>query len=327
MNGLRPILVTGAAGFIGAAVCRHLHEAGEQVVAFDNLSRGRRKHLPPQVALIEGDIRDAPAWRRAVEDVGPRAVVHLAAMHFIPDCIARPAETRAVNVEGTRCVLAALRRPGVEHVVFASTAAVYAPTETPCREDDTPLGPLEVYGESKLEGERLMRQLASDARIACTTLRLFNAVGRGETNPHVIPHIFESLQRSDTVPLGNIEPKRDYIDTRDIAGAVAAVLRSPAGFRVLNVGSGRAYSVADVIASLRALLVDRPITIHQDAARVRATERMTLVADIARIAHASGWRPRYSLDDSLRDLIDAYSLGHARTRAHTGQPPVDAVTP
>ena len=149
------VLVTGAAGFIGSVLCHRLHAAGQRVVAYDNLSRGRRELLPRDVTFIEGDIRDGARLSEAVTSSQPDCVVHLAAMHFIPDCIARPQETMDVNVEGTRRVLAGCRNSSVRRVVFASSAAVYEPSDHACREDATRLGPLEVYGESKLTGERL----------------------------------------------------------------------------------------------------------------------------------------------------------------------------
>jgi UDP-glucose 4-epimerase len=228
-------------------------------------------------------------------------------MHFIPDCIARPAETLDVNVEGTRRVLESCRTGSVEQVVFASSAAVYAPVDVPCIEDATPLGPVEIYGESKVAGEAIVRAFHQDTGMPTTILRLFNAVGRRETNPHVVPHIFESLQDSDVIPLGNIAPRRDYIDTRDVADAIVDVLKHPGGCQVLNVGSGVAHSVSDIVESLRRIL-RRPITVLQEALRTRASERMLLLADVEKMRRATGWSARISLEDTLRDLVAAYGL-------------------
>jgi UDP-glucose 4-epimerase len=228
-------------------------------------------------------------------------------MHFIPDCVARPQETMAVNVEGTRRVLECCRQGSIRRVVFASTGAVYEPSDEPCVEESTPLRPLEVYGESKLEGEALARAFEQDSGIATSVLRFFNAIGPNETNPHVIPHIFESLQSSDVVRLGNLAPRRDYIDTRDIADAILAVLDTGPGFSIFNVGTGIACSVGEIV-DLMGTILGRRITVVGEPARMRATERMLLVADIGRIRHATGWTPRISLKESLTDLVHAYGL-------------------
>ena len=303
----RTVLVTGGAGFIGSALCRQLRSLGHPVVAYDNLSRGRREYLQQDVRLVEGDIRDAARVESTVSASNPDCVIHLAAMHFIPDCIARPQETIDVNVEGTRRVLDGCRGSSVRHVIFASSAAVYAPTDRPCLEDATPLRPLEVYGESKLAAERLVGTFHAETGVSASVLRLFNAIGRNETNPHVIPHIFESLQTSDVIRLGNIAPSRDYIDTRDIAEAILAVADSPHGLRVFNIGTGIAYSVNDIVELLRGIL-GRAIRVVQEPARLRQTERMLLAADIAKIRGATPWTPRRSLEDTLKDLVAAYGL-------------------
>jgi UDP-glucose 4-epimerase len=303
----RTVLVTGAAGFIGSALCQRLRSLQHPVVAYDNLSRGRREYLPEDVRLVEGDIRDGARLEATVSAARPDCVIHLAAMHFIPDCIARPQETIDVNVEGTRRVLDSCRDSSVRHVIFASSAAVYAPSESPCIEDATALRPLEVYGESKLAAEQLVATFHEDTGISTSVLRLFNAIGRNETNPHVVPHIFESLQTSDTVELGNIAPCRDYIDTRDVAEAIVAVADSSHGRRVFNVGTGVASSVKDIVALLRHIL-GRAIMVVQEPSRVRATERMLLAADIGRLRRATSWTPRLTLEDTLKDLVAAYGL-------------------
>ena len=307
-DSARPgILVTGGAGFIGSALCERLLARGQPVIAYDDFSRGHREILPEAIQVVSGDIRDRGRFTEALTAWKPHCVVHLAAMHFIPDCIAQPHLTMEINVDGTRRVLDSCRGSSVRHVIFASSAAVYAPTDDPCVEDETPLRPLEVYGESKLEGERLVSAFHAETGIATTTLRLFNAIGRRETNPHVVPHIFESLRTSDAIKLGNITPRRDYIDTREVAAAVEAAADRSVGHRVFNVGTGVTYSVQDILERLGRIL-GRPITAVQDASRLRATERMVLAADINRIRRETSWSPGLSLDDTLRDLVAAYGL-------------------
>jgi nucleoside-diphosphate-sugar epimerase len=129
----------------------------------------------------------------------------------------------------------------------------------------------------------------------------------------VVPHIFESLQTSDAISLGNITPCRDYIDTRDVAEAILAVADSPRGLRVFNVGTGVAHSVTDILALLHRIL-GRAIRVEQEPSRLRATDRMMLVADIKRICGDTAWTPRISLEDTLKDLVAAYGL---RTQSYS----------
>ena len=305
------VLVTGGAGFIGSALCHRLRSAMHRVIVYDDLSRGSRDYLPDDVEFVRGDIRDTAAVKQVITDAKPDVVIHLAAMHFIPDCIARPEEARQVNVEGTRRVLDSCRSTAVRRFIFASTAAVYAPGDAACVEDTTPLGPLEVYGESKLEGEGLVRTFHDETGITTTILRLFNAIGRHETNAHVLPHIFTSLQRSDVVSLGNTAPRRDYIDTREIADAILAVMRLRRGFDIFNVGTAAAYSVDDILTHLRRLL-EREISVVHETGRMRSSDRMLLRADISHIQRRTGWTPRMTLDNTLRDLVEAYGLRRGR---------------
>jgi UDP-glucose 4-epimerase len=303
----RTALVTGAAGFIGSALCRRLVAAGHRVVAYDNLSRGRREFLPGGVPLVLGDIRDRARFDDTLAATAPDWVIHLAAMHFIPECVARPEETLDVNVEGTRLLLDCCRRRSVRSFVFASSAAVYAPVESPCVEDSTPVQPTEIYGESKVAGEALVGAFHAETGISTRILRLFNAIGPRETNPHVIPHIFESLRSSDVIALGNTAPRRDYVDTLDVTEAILSVLDEAPGLGVLNVGTGIAHSVGDIVDSLRRIL-GRPITVVQEPSRVRATERMLLVADVDKIRRATRWVPRVALEDTLKRLVPEYGL-------------------
>ena len=303
----KTVFVTGAAGFIGSALCRRLCSLGHRVVGYDDLSRGRREYLPSGMRLVEGSILDVGRLDEAMRESRPEWVIHLAAMHFIPDCIAHPDKTMAVNVEGTRCVLDCCRERSICHVAFASSGAVYAPGNSACVESRTPLGPLEVYGESKVAGEQLARRFHEQTGISTSILRFFNAIGRHETNLHVVPHIFESLRRSDSIELGSTAPRRDYIDTRDIADAIVAVADRAEPLTFYNVGTGAAYSVDEVVDALRRILA-RPITVVQEPSRVRTNERMLLLADIGSIRKATGWQPQFSLDDTLRDLVAAYGL-------------------
>ena len=177
--------------------------------------------------------------------------------------------------------------------MFASSAAVYGPSEQPLRETAA-LDPDDVYGVSKLVGEQLC-ELASrqlpDAQLVA--LRLFNTIGPEDPNQHLIPRLIGELsQGADRVRLGNLETVRDYIYVDDVAEAIlAALAQTTHGFTVVNVGTGVGRSVSEVVAAFERLL-DRPLQVASTAAQRRAVDRPLLVADRARAGELFGWEPR-----------------------------------
>jgi len=300
--GTETVLVTGGAGFIGSALCRALVARGSRVFAYDNLRFGRRDLLPadPRCVLVEGDVRDAGALRRVLRDTAPQAVCHLAAIHFIPYCIAHPDEAMDVNVNGTRQVLEACREVRPARLLFASTAAVYPAEDGPFTEEHAP-GPIDIYGTSKLEGEELVRRFAAETATPTVIARLFNAFGPRDTNPHLIPDVLAQLGQGDTVRLGNLEPVRDYVHLEDLAAALVALLEAAdESCSIFNVGSGEGRSVREVLAAFEAAL-GRPLSVVQDPDRLRKVERPRLVADTGKLRE-TGWQPRVGFQEGIRRL-------------------------
>ena len=309
----RRVLVTGAAGFIGIPTVRRLLSQGASVVAIDNFAVGSSERLAAQVdhgdlEVRRVDLRDREATLAAMQRLDTPFVIHLAAHHFIPFCIAHPAETIAVNVGGTQHLLDGLEPAGVERLVFASTADVYRPSEAPHREDD-PVEPNNVYGASKRMGEWLVRfkQQASpglDVRVA----RLFNAYGPGETNPHVLPDILGHMRRGDELPLGNVEPKRDYTFVEDMASLLCALVASDdAANATVNLGAGHARSVTELVDRLRAVS-GRPLQIKTDPDKVRRSDRPLLEADTTIRRRLMPDVAITDIDDALRQTLVAEGL-------------------
>jgi UDP-glucose 4-epimerase len=258
-------------------------------------------------ALARQDIRDAASLRSLFERHRPAAVVHLAALHFIPACAADPPLTISLNVHGTQCVLSAARAAGVGKFWFASTGDVYVPQDAPHRED-SPTGPFNVYGLSKLMGEQLVALEARnrpDARFVIG--RLFNLYGPRETNPHILPEILGQLRSSPsaTLRLGSLWPKRDLVPVADAARAAVATLDdAPAGVTTVNVATGVAVSMQQVL-NLIGELRGKPLAIETDAAKVRPIERRQLQADVAKLRQMIGWAPHADLRRGLAELLAA----------------------
>lgn len=304
------ILVTGGAGFLGSHLTQHLLAGGYQVGVIDNLSFGRRTHLPvehPRLHFAALDIRDRTGLAAFFADFSPQAVIHLAALHFIPYCNAHPVEAAEVNVLGTDNVLSCCEAHGPQVVFVASTAAVYAVGDA-ANAETSAIGPTDIYGITKYTGERLTELHQRRTRGRVVVGRLFNIYGPNETNPHVIPEIIAQVNAgASQIELGNIEPKRDFIHTSDVVRAIQTLLATASrwsipGFEVFNIGSGVEHSVAEIV-DICARLAGREIQIVQTTERTRRVERMHLCADIGRLQAATGWAPAVNLHDGLADLL------------------------
>lgn len=304
-NNINRILVTGGAGFIGSAVIRELQAFGAEVAVLDNLSFGRRELANvPDSHFFQVDIRDREAVHATMARFQPDWVLHLAAIHFIPYCNQHPYESADINIRGTVNVLdAALATGGVKGVFFASTAAVY-PIHDSATDEDFSTGPLDIYGLTKFTGERLCREFHLESGIPTIVCRFFNAFGPNETNPHLIPEIQRQVNEGmRTISLGNLEPKRDFIHTSDMARAVRMLLQCfDQGFEIFNLGRGIEYSVREIVDAFSRQLGEE-IAIEQDPARMRKTDRMHLLANIEKLSAFAGWKPLVGIDEGIATLI------------------------
>lgn len=229
-----------------------------------------------------------------VEKYEPDIIIHLAAIHYIPYCNANPEETFDVNIMGTRNLLEA---SGDVDFLFASSAAVYPPVEGLLSENL--YGPIDIYGNTKLVGEDLVKLNYKKA----TIVRLFNAYGPNDLNPHLIPAIIKQVKTGNRkINLGNLSPKRDYIYVDDICRAITNLLEyDKTG--TYNVGTGIEHSVKKVVETVSQILGEK-IQIVQDKKRMRKVERKGLLADITKIQNETGWEPRIELKEGLRKLMD-----------------------
>lgn len=298
------VFVTGGAGFVGSTLVSDLLAEGHTVAIYDNFSVGRPPLPADRLTVIDGDIRDEARLHAALRDEAPAAVIHLAALHYIPYCDAHPVDTMHVNVVGTQALLEACAKAGVERFVFASSAAVYGISSAPHREDQTP-DPQDIYGLSKSVGEQQVAAFHRRTGIPCTIARLFNVFGRGETNPHLVPEILRQIRESgDTLSLGNLTPRRDYVHVTDVSRALRMFVNgTDDAIRTYNVGTAHAVSVRDIISALESIL-ERRLTVAQAPNKVRRIDRPNLQADITRLSADYGWTPLTSLIAGLRDLTE-----------------------
>lgn len=308
------VLVTGGAGYIGSIVVEQLLARGRRVVVLDNLSRGHREAVAPGAVFVQGDVGD----RAVLEDVFARhacdALVHFAAFALVAESVAEPEKYHANNVVAGRVLFEAAVRAGIRRVVFSSSCAVYGhPPVTPIGED-TPPAPVNPYGATKLEFERLLARHAADG-MTSVSLRYFNAAGATERlgedhdpESHLIPNVLRvALGQSPALEVYGDDydtpdgtAVRDYIHVRDLADAhVRAMDAAPAegGATAVNLGTGTGYSVLAVAEAARRVtghaipIVRRPR---------RLGDPPQLVAATGQAERLLGWRPRHS---SLEEIL------------------------
>jgi UDP-glucose 4-epimerase len=298
------ILITGISGFIGSAVFNSFER--DQIYTIDNLSFGDRKLINiPEEHFFVNDIRDTKKVFEIFEAIQPDWVIHLAAIHFIPYCNQYPFESSQINIEGTKNILGASAiTKSVKKVFYASTAAVYPIINGPISES-TPTGPLDIYGLSKLTGEYLCHDFHHRTQIPTIICRFFNAFGPNETNPHLIPAIQEQvLEGKREILLGNLEPKRDFIHTSDMANAIDLLMNKfDIGIDTFNLGQGQEYSVIDIVEAFEQAIGEK-IIIKQDPSRMRKSDRMHLLADVSKLKAFTGWEPRVNIYQGVKTLVE-----------------------
>ena len=313
----RVVLVTGGAGYIGSHTAKALRRAGYQTVIYDNLSAGHRE-AALGAPLIEGDIRDVDAVRRALRESRAGAVMHFAAWLAVADSVSDPVGYYRNNVLGTLGTLEAMAAERCRRFVFSSTCAVYGePVETPIRETH-PNAPINAYGQTKLAIEHALPHFERAYGIQSIRLRYFNAAGAdpdgeiGEDHSpeiHVIPRAFEAASGGPPMDVfGEDYPTpdgtclRDYIHVVDLADAhvrALARLERGDGSATYNVGTERPSSVRQVIEAVERV-VGRKVA-WRSAPR-RAGDPAVLFASAARIRQDLGWVPqRPELEVIVRD--------------------------
>jgi nucleoside-diphosphate-sugar epimerase len=308
-------LVTGGAGFIGSNLAEALLRRGERVRVFDNFLTGRRENLAgfaeahgAAFELVEGDLRDLDAVRRAVDGVD--YVLHQGALPSVPRSVADPLLSNAINVDGTLNVLVAARDAGVRRLVFAASSSAYGDTpELPKRETMTP-NPLSPYAAQKLAGEHYLRIFHSVYGLETVALRYFNVFGPRQdpksTYAAVIPAFVTSvLSGKPPVVHGDGGQTRDFTFIENVIHANLAACAAPpsACGKAFNVACGERVSLLDILEAIYALAGRRVEPRFEPA---RAGDVRDSLADISLGKMLLGYEPKVRFADGLAKTMDYY---------------------
>ncbi len=297
-------LVTGGAGFLGAALANRLARAGHTVRAIDDLTAGSPDRLTGAVLFTRGDVADVPKLWTLLQDVD--CVYHLAARVSVPESILYPREYNAVNVGGTVAVMEAIRDAGVKRVVFASSGAIYgAQTHQPVHEDLFP-NPDSPYAVSKLAAEHYVRTIGQLWNIETVCLRIFNAYGPGQPLPPahapVIPQFLkQALSHGSIVTFGDGTQTRDFVYLDDVIDALdtAATARN-VDREVINIASGTETSI-DTLIDLIGRVTHSPIAPLRNNSGGGVKR---LWANIGKAHALLNYAPKVGLEDGLRFTIE-----------------------
>jgi len=316
------ILVTGGAGYIGSVVVAELVERGHRVVVLDNLSSGHLLAVPPEAEFLRHDLADRLGTLELLDARRIEAVMHFAAHIQVGESMLRPLKYVGDNVRNALNLLECMLQSGVNRFIFSSTAAIFAPSETPIAESAT-IGPGSPYGESKYMIERALRWLDETTRLRYVALRYFNAAGawrgRGEDHPvetHLIPLVLEVAGgRSEAIDVFGDDYRtpdgtcvRDYIHVTDLAEAHLLgleALRKDHSTTAYNMGNGSGYSVLQVIRVAEEVTGKKIDTVPAER---RPGDPAVLVASSEKITKELGFQARYP---DLKTIVETAWRWHS----------------
>ena len=321
----RNILVCGGAGYIGSHMVQLLLEAGHDVVVFDNLSSGHVEAIAG-VTLERGDLLNPADLDAVFKKHKIDAVIHFAALIAVGESVEKPDLYYRNNVTGTLNLLDAMRKAGVDRIVFSSTAAVFGNPLHDLIDETHPLGPINPYGWSKRMVEQVLADMAVAYGLRSVALRYFNAAGAhpngliGEAHTpetHLVPLVLLTalgIREKLSIFGSDYETRdgtciRDYIHVLDLASAHLLALDymdGHEGAHRFNLGNGNGFTNLEVIKTAKRL-TNRDIP-YEMAPR-RAGDSGTLVADSSLAKTELGWKPKF---DSLETIIEtAWRWHHA----------------
>jgi UDP-glucose 4-epimerase len=314
---VRRILVTGGAGYIGSVVVDQLLERGFKVVVLDDLSAGHRQAVARGASFVQGGVGNRELVESLLERERIEAIIHLAAFALVPESVAQPQKYVTNNVTAARVLLEAAVQAKIRRFVFSSSCAVYGhPATIPIRED-SPLEPVNPYGETKRDFERVLADVAPKQGMRVVSLRYFNAAGATERlgedhdpETHLIPSVLAAAlgNRAALEVYGTDYPTadgtavRDYVHVTDIADAhVRALDVELDGDKAVavNLGTGTGRSVREIVEAARRVTGRTVPTVERPR---RAGDPPELVAAVSRAATLLGWRASHS---SLEEILSS----------------------
>ena len=324
----RTVFITGGAGYIGTHITKHFLRKRLKVVVFDNFSTGFLEPLNilrnkfSALKVIRGDLRNREEIYKALKNTKPDLIIHLAALCSVDESMRFPGLYKANNTGGTKNLLSVMADLKIDKLIFSSTCAVYGNISKSPVKESHPKNPTNVYGETKVEDEKLIQKLAVNGKLSYVIARFFNVCGadqngligdskrpssllvqnavRGALGIEPFMLTCPKVKTSDGTPI------RDYIDVEDLAEAfykASGYLSKGQKSLTVNLGNGKGYSVKEIIKIVESVLKTK-IEIHRTIPR--KGEYAKIFADASLAEKALKFKPKKTLLKSILSLAKWY---------------------
>jgi nucleoside-diphosphate-sugar epimerase len=305
----KPVLVTGASGFIGSHLTRRLVAEGAKVHALtstvSSIYPARLLEIRDSIALHEASLDDRGAIELLADEVRPEYVFHLGAYTHVGKSWNRVDECIQVNIQGTVNLLMAMQRHGFTRFLNTGTSEIYGDIDVPFREDAS-VHPISPYSISKHTAEEYCRLFGDSRSLPIVRVRPFNAYGPMQTPDRVIPEIISRAVQGQSLKMTQATQTREFNYVEDLAdGFVALATANGIDGDVFNLGCGREISMRDIAVTILSLMGD-PITPEFGALPERPIEIYRMHADVTKTRERVGWTSKISLEEGLERTIAWY---------------------
>ncbi len=301
-------LIFGIGGFVGRYLARELMDHGYKVYGSDIQVNDK---LQSGVEFCRADFLEEDSVRNIVKKIAPDVIVNLAAVSSVGLSWRIPQATMNVNVTGTLNIMEAARGcEAVPKLLFIGSSEEYMVSDQPIHES-IPLDANNPYGISKLAQEKFVEIYRQQYHMQIYYVRPFNHTGIGQKESFVLPNFcrqtaeIEKSGKPGIIRVGNLAAERDFSDVRDIVRAYRMILESGNCGNVYNIGSGKAYSLEKILKYIISLSTQK-VSIEVDSQRFRPIDTPRVCCDYHRIEKELGWKPEYSIFDTLKEMFEYY---------------------
>lgn len=306
-------LITGADGFVGGHLARHLlQQEDASVIGTTFYPVEQYRHLAEAgVQLHHINLTDEAAVYKLLDEARPDQIYHLAAQSFVPESFENPWYTLSNNIQAQLNILHSMVRLNLNaRMLVIGSSEEYgpiSPDDVPIDEQQ-PLRPSSPYSVSKVAQDMLGLQYYLSHRLPVIRVRPFNHIGPGQSKRFVAPAFasqiaaIENGEQEPVLYVGNLEARRDFTDVRDMVQAYRQVITLGEPGAVYNIGSGQAHSIQELL-DIMLHMTDVPIEIQVDPARMRPVEIPIVVCDYSKVRATTGWEPTYAFEQTLADIL------------------------